>query len=95
MRCNDTLKKRDATARKEAYKEHFKHIIATKATLQFNWENEQARLQLSHAQQTLHQLRMEKQDRWKTELDIQWNSVGDTCSREFFESLKIPDQEPH
>jgi len=28
---------------------------------------------------------MDKQDQWRIELDIQWNSVGNTCSKEFFE----------
>jgi len=28
---------------------------------------------------------MEKQEKWRAELDIRWNTTGDSCSREFFE----------
>jgi len=27
---------------------------------------------------------MEQQDKWKMDLDIKWNTVEDTCSKEFF-----------
>lgn len=28
---------------------------------------------------------MDQQEKWRTKLDIKWNTAGDSCSKEFFE----------
>lgn len=85
MKRSDSLKRANTTARKASYQEQFSNLKAVEIALQQNWQDEEARRNLSHAQQSLHQLRMEKQDKWRSELDIKWNSTGDSCSKEFFE----------
>jgi len=85
MTCSDASKRQDTTARKASHKEQFWAISAAEIALQQDWGDEKACRALSSAQQTLHEMQMAQQDKWKTELDIKWNTVGDTCSREFFE----------
>jgi len=81
MMRSDMLKRQATVEKKQAYREQFRNLTEAEAALQQNWDDDAARQALNLAQQTLHQMRMEKQDKWKTELDIKWNTVGDTCSR--------------
>ncbi|KAG0631137.1 hypothetical protein M758_1G230300 [Ceratodon purpureus] len=79
----------DGTRRaKAAYRAQYGEVEAAEAALQADWGDLGAWEKLNTAQATLEEFRLSKLEKTKNELAAKWITVGDRCSREFFEFHK-------
>lgn len=80
---------RKRTAR-ASYQSQFEKTEAAEALLEQDWYDLEAWQMLNEAQGELEMLRMEKLEETRNQFAALWSSVGDRCSKEFFEFHRTP-----
>ena len=72
-------------ARRQEYNNQFQEIRRAETELQEHPHDREVQSRLDVAQQKLQELMLEKLEAVEEAATIQWNRIGDPCSREFFE----------
>lgn len=84
-RVSESISKEQKRAFRDSYDLQFKEINEAESALGENWHDLDAWQKLNSAQESLEAIRQLKLERRQNSLSAHWCTVGDRCSKEFFE----------
>ena len=87
-KLSDSIVTTRKRSRKEEYERQFEAIREAELAIQADWTDTGAWADLNRAQAILEGFRMEKLEASKNATAAKWVTVGDRCSKEFFEFHK-------